>query len=660
MSNDIKLINYVNNVEGNRKRIINYTKEYIPSTPNSLSLTEAVTAFNNAMTTKYSDDTAVETTHEVRFFDIDGTLLKTETVEHLGTTTPPADPTYDSTRLTFQCWGCAIGDNVFGPLESDMDYMAVYKPTNDITYIFLDVDPAYNTDLAVSIPVNVITRRIADSSTAGVARKLYVDWGDNSAVSVTEFSTTTTYSYKPYYFTHTYAEAGSYEIKIYPDEGIRFSKYWASNISVINTTEIGKSKYFEETSGSTFFWALEEGMLARSGTGNPTVIVSGQNKNRGIKKIYTRALAVAYNAPTNQRPIGYTNYTPNLDVLLISDQIVNLYTGWNSSNAYYTTQPPALLTLISKNLILPAYLSNYWYDNSGTLVRPGAITIATTDMQHLIFRTVSSDDPNKKYAGFCGLYLKGTYNTKIDKLIFPDALVSGSTADTSATKANAAYAQWIIYTEDMSIKKYINYSPYPVILYRTYVLDSNNNRYNKLTEYHNTAHVYIPPVSGTTLTSEVVSSSVGRIAKWPTKLIYPSSYPTNYQSLGSYLGQYNPVIDLNIVVPYNSANLLSGARRLIVPVGFNLSIQLQYSNLSLENWVHLLNNVADLSGATAKTIQIYTATYVKHLIWNYVKYNDETEQYELCNSTDTGAITIKNAFNAKNWTISYSDQQYSY
>ncbi len=72
-------------------------------------------------------------THTVRFLDWDGTVLKTETVEHGGTATAPADPS--RTGYTFIGW-----DKAFNNVKRDLDVTAQYQ-INTYTVTFTG---AYN------------------------------------------------------------------------------------------------------------------------------------------------------------------------------------------------------------------------------------------------------------------------------------------------------------------------------------------------------------------------------------------------------------------------------------------------------------------------------------------------------------------------------------
>jgi hypothetical protein len=70
----------------------------------------------------------------VRFFDIDGTILKEEYVDAGNSATAPSTPTYDSTYLTFKEW-----NKTFSVINQDTDVGAIYDTIDGKTYLFLRI-----------------------------------------------------------------------------------------------------------------------------------------------------------------------------------------------------------------------------------------------------------------------------------------------------------------------------------------------------------------------------------------------------------------------------------------------------------------------------------------------------------------------------------------
>ena len=119
----------------------------------------------------------------VRFFDYDGTLLKTQYVPKGGAATAPEIPQHE--RLLFQEW-----NNDFDNITRDKDVGAIYTTKSGAS----EFDFYVKGSLSITIRLNV--------KTAGVQ----VDWGDGV---IEELSTTGTYDH-----THTYTTAGMYTVKV--------------------------------------------------------------------------------------------------------------------------------------------------------------------------------------------------------------------------------------------------------------------------------------------------------------------------------------------------------------------------------------------------------------------------------------------------------------
>jgi len=100
--------------------------------------------------------------HLVRFFDIDGTILKQEYVTTGADATAPTTPNYDPKYLVFAEWNQA-----FTNVQRDLDVGAMYDTINGKTYIFVRITPR-------SEPLPVLNLEKSGSSL------LTVDWGDGT------------------------------------------------------------------------------------------------------------------------------------------------------------------------------------------------------------------------------------------------------------------------------------------------------------------------------------------------------------------------------------------------------------------------------------------------------------------------------------------------
>ena len=136
--------------------------------------------------------------YTVRFFDYDGTILKTEYVLPNGSATAPILPDYSVASkyrpaLNFQEW-----NNDFSNITSDLDIGATYIPTDDKTHVFVRLTVVSGKDLSLYL-------NKTDTST------LSIDWGDNITTTHTNNGNFNT--------SHTYSDYGDYEIKIWISSG---------------------------------------------------------------------------------------------------------------------------------------------------------------------------------------------------------------------------------------------------------------------------------------------------------------------------------------------------------------------------------------------------------------------------------------------------------
>jgi hypothetical protein len=123
--------------------------------------------------------------YRVRYFDVDGTILKIEYVAEGGKTTPPDTPSYNPDYLIFAEWNYDTDNYI---VEQPTDIGATYDTVDNVTYMFCR-----------------FTTRTGLNPTLAIRGATSIDWGDgtvNTNVS------------------HTYANEGEYIIKIYGDISI--------------------------------------------------------------------------------------------------------------------------------------------------------------------------------------------------------------------------------------------------------------------------------------------------------------------------------------------------------------------------------------------------------------------------------------------------------
>jgi hypothetical protein len=98
----------------------------------------------------------------VRFFDIDGTVLKEQFVNIGQDATAPDNPTYDPTYLTFAEW-----NQPFTNVQNDIDVGAIYDTIDGKTYLFLRI-----TDTTGLQPTLQLNKSTTDLMT--------INWGDGT------------------------------------------------------------------------------------------------------------------------------------------------------------------------------------------------------------------------------------------------------------------------------------------------------------------------------------------------------------------------------------------------------------------------------------------------------------------------------------------------
>lgn len=120
--------------------------------------------------------------YRVRYFDLDGTILKIEYVANGGRTTPPQAPVYDPDYLIFDEWNYDIANYI---VERPTDIGATYDTVGNATYMWCK-----------------FTTKTGLNPTLGVSGFTSIDWGDGTIDTNTS---------------HTYAKEGNYLIKISGD-----------------------------------------------------------------------------------------------------------------------------------------------------------------------------------------------------------------------------------------------------------------------------------------------------------------------------------------------------------------------------------------------------------------------------------------------------------
>lgn len=128
---------------------------------------------------------------DINFYDYDGTLVDSWSLAELPDKTElPANPTH--TGLTAQGWNWTLAD--LKTQNTAMDVGQMYAPTDGKTHIFVYVDKGH-------LSPHIYIRANSDVTSAAI------EWGDGTSTSLEPDG-------QYHDITHTYSQAGDYEVKI--------------------------------------------------------------------------------------------------------------------------------------------------------------------------------------------------------------------------------------------------------------------------------------------------------------------------------------------------------------------------------------------------------------------------------------------------------------
>ena len=501
----IQVIDFLNEVESNRRSLIANAQSKGKVISSGASLTQAV-AVNNSISPSASPEKI-----EVRFFDADGTLLKQEFIDYGGSVTPPPNPNYDPERLTFKRWASAIGER-FDNITHDVDYGALYTINNGGFHLFLTIDD--NSGYTVTL-----------APYQNVAHTITIDWGDGTENDTKTNTGTTNIS-------HTYAQAGDYEIVVTRDVDIfeYSSDYWYLSSYVISTS-----------SNSDIF--------------------------NGFRRAYMICLY-----GNNFYLSNAINYSVNIDVIITE----NIFNFMSNCYIYYV-----------KNIIL----NNSLYHNPLNIYG---------DISNMFIIDTTFN---------CDNLITFRFNGNLDKIIFPHfARITSS----PYTLRKVIYLDAVV-----TDKTYTNiYS-----LESIQILSDSTFQLSELRSASNLKE-YIFPNS--------VKNIKGRLAD------------------GSNLNFI--VIPDNCIFENDVFDSMYYLRNIVLYKDFDISFTIYSYDFSTESFVDILNKVKDNTGLTARTLTIQQASLQTQMLRIYVVYNNGL--WQLATIDTPNAMTLVEAFNSKNWTIS--------
>lgn len=222
-----KIIDYVNDVEMNRQRLMQKCKDNGVSLAKNSSLSTVVTA-TEGLQTQVDPWTDPDADYcFMSYIDIDGTLLHEDRVK-IGDPIPAYTdiPNYDPEYLEFDKWAKTHNLTI---AEHDIHYGALYRVKEVENFHGVNVRPTIlkvktSIDQGLDFTLSYAVR----SSTTSHDVYIKIDWGDNVIDEIIKKSPTSTSGYSQQ---HTYTAQGSYIIKVYTSEPVEFTRLYTKIIS---------------------------------------------------------------------------------------------------------------------------------------------------------------------------------------------------------------------------------------------------------------------------------------------------------------------------------------------------------------------------------------------------------------------------------------------
>lgn len=137
--------------------------------------------------------------NDVNFFDYNGTIVYScSAADFANLQAMPANPSHTDIGLTAQGWNWSLANaKTYVAAYGILDIGQMYVPTDGKTHIYITLDEDFPAGR------RVFNLRFQASVNQGVE----IDWGDGSAITVSQGTSVNTYS-------HTYAANGDYDVKI--------------------------------------------------------------------------------------------------------------------------------------------------------------------------------------------------------------------------------------------------------------------------------------------------------------------------------------------------------------------------------------------------------------------------------------------------------------
>jgi hypothetical protein len=227
-------------------------------------------------------------TYLVRFFDIDGTILKEERRNAGQDATAPSNPTYDSTYLTFAEW-----NQSFTNVQNDIDVGAIYNTIDGKTYLFLRI-----TDTTGLQPTLQLNKSTTDLMT--------INWGDATT------NTTSTSGNVNITKTAAYSTIGDYVVSI---ECAGIYAVNGGGFLLGNNVTYSRCLRFAYL-GSNFRMSSSRGFEANSSL--EYISINKQSTNLAGQDFWNCSSLKHCNLPTNSTLTGQGAFQSNFSLISLS------------------------------------------------------------------------------------------------------------------------------------------------------------------------------------------------------------------------------------------------------------------------------------------------------------------------------------------------------
>ena len=605
---------FVTEVELNRRSILNNIRALSGNISDTCTLTEAV-SYNNALITnrsknpQWDDGSSAEKSIEVRFFNIDGSIIYKYHINPGETVSPPVSWEFDN-RLEFVEWQSAIG-NTFENIQHDIDYVARYKTKDGYDYIDIVLDDP--DDLMVTVPIEQYIVSAANLKTfLGTDAGFIIDWGDGTESDLITNSNQSSWIE----YTHTYENVGEYTITF-----------------KINYPNNERIMYKEDSYTYACFRLNPLFIIPRIAeySTDDNVIYNSLKNLKKLKNVFCSSTVFGYKSTgassSNNSQCTFSSNFLKIFSSCASDFLIN----FNSYNIIKYTFSDAnyvdLLVILGKFIYIP---DNYCASYNCTETSLGGWKEKTLYIPNNIDNIIFGKTCNLRSNGpFAINPVAHSQIWNMTKLIFPSSLYWG-------TSNNSTYSGLAI---EIPIHGCNNLEKI-ICLHGDHRLSVTNSSFNLNFLKNITLEYYCDNGYSNGVAADKFREHIKNI-----------KLPTSFKSINwSYIPNCTHKIDLSACANYNlTISDKNNLETIIWPYNIDINVDIRYCyNLDLFTMLDLINKLNDLSDSSSKIVYLPYLFKVKYLNTKVFLNNGI---YEVSDNIE--AEPLLDIFTHKNWTVSF-------